>query len=125
MRAAATSASRTRSSARARPILLDKRGTGLSDRPRDLPTLETRMDDIRAVMDAAGCERAALLGPSAGGQLCALFAATYPERTTALVLHNTPLRGLGPLEFGGKESLELLREAHARWGQRDFFVEQM
>jgi len=108
-----------------RLILLDKRGTGLSDRPRDLPTLETRMDDIRAVMDAAGCERAALLGPSAGGQLCALFAATYPERTTALVLHNTPLRGLGPLEFGGKESLELLREARARWGQRDFFVEQM
>jgi hypothetical protein len=50
----------------ARLILLDKRGTGLSDRPRDLPTLETRMDDIRAVMDAAGSERAALIGTSAG-----------------------------------------------------------
>jgi len=109
----------------ARLILLDKRGTGLSDRPRDLPTLETRMDDIRAVMDAVGSERAALIGPSAGGQLCALFAATYPERTTTLILHDTPLRGVGPSEFGVEESLELLREARARWGQRDFFVEQM
>src|SRR5918998_1806584 len=74
----------------ARLILLDKRGTGLSDRPRDLPTLETRMDDIRAVMDDAGSERAALLGAgSPGGQVCAVFAATYPERVTALILQNT------------------------------------
>jgi class 3 adenylate cyclase len=109
----------------ARLIMLDKRGTGLSDRPRDLPTLESRMDDIRAVMDAAGSEQAALVGTSAGGQLCALFAATYPERTTALILHNTPLRGTGPTEFGAEESLALLREARARWGQRDFFVEQL
>ena len=73
-----------------RLILFDKRGTGLSDRPRELPTLETRMDDIRAVMDDAGSDRAALLGAgSPGGQLCALFAATYPERVVALVLHNT------------------------------------
>ncbi len=114
-----------RLSAFSRLILLDKRGTGLSDRPRDLPTLETSMDDIRAVMDAAGSERAALLGVSAGGQLCALFAATYPERTTALVLHNTPVRGVAPYEFGAEGSLELLRHARARWGQRDFFVEQM
>jgi class 3 adenylate cyclase len=109
----------------ARLILLDKRGTGLSDRPRDLPTLETRMDDIRAVMDAARSERAALIGTSAGGQLCALFAATYPERTTALILHNTPWRGAGPTEFGAEESMRLLRDARARWGQRDFFAEQM
>ncbi len=114
-----------RLSAFSRLILLDKRGTGLSDRPRDLPTLETSMDDIRAVMDAAGSERAVLLGPSAGGQVCALFAATYPERTTALVLHNTPVRGVGRYEFGAEGSLELLRQARARWGQRDFFVEQM
>ena len=73
-----------------RLILFDKRGTGLSDRPREMPTLETRMDDIRAVMDDAGSERAVLLGAgSPGGQLCALFAATYPERVSALVLHNT------------------------------------
>lgn len=74
-----------------RLIAFDKRGTGLSDRvPNDqLPTLEERMDDLRAVMDAVGSERAALLGVSEGGNLCALFAATYPERTTALVMYGT------------------------------------
>jgi pimeloyl-ACP methyl ester carboxylesterase/DNA-binding CsgD family transcriptional regulator len=69
-----------------RLILFDKRGTGLSDRTIGLPTLEERMDDVRAVMDAAGAERAALLGISEGGAMCALFAATYPERTTALIV---------------------------------------
>src|SRR5438132_2492299 len=71
-----------------RLILFDKRGTGLSDRvPTDqLPCLETRMDDVRAVMDAAGSERAALFGASEGGSMCALFAATFPQRTAALVL---------------------------------------
>jgi class 3 adenylate cyclase len=73
----------------ARLIVFDKRGTGLSDRVpvNELPILEERMDDVRAVMDAAGSERAALLGVSEGGALCALFAATYPERTAALVLY--------------------------------------
>jgi pimeloyl-ACP methyl ester carboxylesterase len=69
-----------------RLILFDKRGTGLSDRVAELPTLEQRMDDVRAVMDAAGSERAALAGVSEGGPMCALFAATYPERTSALVM---------------------------------------
>ena len=71
-----------------RLILFDKRGTGLSDPvPTDgLPTLEERMDDVRAVMDAVGSERAALLGHSEGGNMCVLFTATYPERTTALIL---------------------------------------
>jgi pimeloyl-ACP methyl ester carboxylesterase len=68
-----------------RLILFDKRGTGLSDRVTDLPNLETRMDDVRAVMDTVGSERAALLGYSEGGPMCALFAATYPARTTALI----------------------------------------
>ena len=70
-----------------RLILFDKRGTGLSDRvPNDLlPTLEERMDDVRAVMDAAGSEQAALFGYSEGGNLSTLFAATYPGRTRALV----------------------------------------
>ena len=65
-----------------RLILFDKRGTGLSDRvPIDqLPTLEQRMDDVRAVMDAVGSERAALCGVSEGGPMCSLFAATYPEK---------------------------------------------
>lgn len=70
-----------------RLILFDKRGTGLSDRVPDnaLPTLEQRMDDVRAVMDAVGSERAAVMGHSEGGNMCVLFAATYPERTIALV----------------------------------------
>lgn len=68
-----------------RLILFDKRGTGLSDRLGNLPDLETRMDDVRAVMDAVGSERAALCGSSEGGVMCALFAATYPSRTTALI----------------------------------------
>jgi pimeloyl-ACP methyl ester carboxylesterase/DNA-binding CsgD family transcriptional regulator len=70
-----------------RLIVFDKRGTGLSDRVSALPTIEQRMDDVRAVMDAAGSERAALLGISEGGALCAVFAATYPERTSALMLY--------------------------------------
>lgn len=71
-----------------RLILFDKRGTGLSDRvtETELPTLEQRMDDVRAVMDAASSERAALFGVSEGGNLSVLFAATYPERTIALIM---------------------------------------
>jgi pimeloyl-ACP methyl ester carboxylesterase len=70
-----------------RLILFDKRGTGLSDRSSQLFTLEQRMDDVRAVMDAVGSERAALFGISEGGPMSILFAATYPERTTALVMY--------------------------------------
>ena len=79
-----------------RLILFDKRGTGLSDRVAidELPTLEQRMDDVRAVMDAAGIERAALLGVSEGGPMCILFAATYPERTDALVMMGAYARRL-------------------------------
>lgn len=71
----------------ARLILFDKRGTGLSDAVpvSQLPSLDERLDDVRAVMDAAGSERAVLLGVSEGGPLCTLFAATYPEKTEALV----------------------------------------
>ena len=70
----------------ARLILFDKRGTGMSDRvPNDsLPTLDERMDDVRAVMDPVGSERAAFFGASEGGNMSILFAATYPERTVAL-----------------------------------------
>jgi class 3 adenylate cyclase len=70
----------------ARVIRFDKRGTGLSDRSVGVATLEERMDDVRAVMDAVDVERAALWGISEGGPMCILFAATYPERTSALVL---------------------------------------
>src|SRR6184192_3118924 len=71
-----------------RLILLDKRGTGLSDPVAldRLPTLEERMDDVRAVLDAAGSEHAAVVGSSEGGNLSVLFAAVHPERVRALVL---------------------------------------
>jgi pimeloyl-ACP methyl ester carboxylesterase len=72
---------------RARVILFDKRGTGLSDRLGQLPNLDQRMDDTRAVMDAAGVERAAVMGVSEGGSLAVLFAAAQPERCSALVLY--------------------------------------
>jgi class 3 adenylate cyclase len=97
-----------------RLILLDKRGVGLSDRPRDLGPLETRMDDIRAVLDAVDSERAALFGLQSMGRLCLLFAATYPERTEALVTFGTLAR---PPE--GDRSARM-REVRMRWGERDY-----
>ncbi|MGQ0804322.1 MAG: adenylate/guanylate cyclase domain-containing protein [Actinomycetota bacterium] len=78
----------------ARVITFDKRGTGESDRSLGFGTAEDRMDDIRAVMDAASCERAALVGISEGGPLALLFGATYPERASALVLWGTFARVL-------------------------------
>jgi class 3 adenylate cyclase len=97
-----------------RLILFDKRGTGLSDRPRTL-TLETQMDDIRAVLDEVGSQRAALLGGVQGAQLCALFAATYPERTRALVLYHplvSPTDRPAVVPLSGDEARE-------RWGTRE------
>jgi pimeloyl-ACP methyl ester carboxylesterase len=82
-----------------RLILLDRRGTGLSDPVAELPTLEQRMDDVRAVMDATGSKKAALFGISEGGPMCILFAATYPERTSSLVLYGTFARGLYDPEY--------------------------
>ena len=73
----------------ARVVIFDKRGTGLSDRSLGFGSLADRMDDIRAVMDAAGIERAALYGSSEGGPLAILFAATYPNRVTKLCLYGT------------------------------------
>jgi class 3 adenylate cyclase len=75
-----------------RLIVFDKRGTGMSDRLGGADTLETRMDDIRMVMDAAGSERAVICGLGEAGPLCVLFAATYRDRTSALVLINTTPR---------------------------------
>ncbi|HKW58537.1 MAG TPA: adenylate/guanylate cyclase domain-containing protein [Candidatus Dormibacteraeota bacterium] len=105
-----------------RLILFDKRGTGLSDRVSvdRLPTLEDRMDDVRAVMDAAGSQSAALFGVSEGGVMCALFAATYPERTKALVLYGSYPRRLrapdypwGPTE---EERADYIADAERQWG---------
>src|SRR6476659_2429185 len=69
-----------------RLILFDKRGTGLSDRVTDTPMLEERMEDVQAVMKAVGSTAAALVGYSEGAPMCALFAATYPEKTRALIM---------------------------------------
>jgi pimeloyl-ACP methyl ester carboxylesterase len=105
-----------------RLVEFDKRGTGLSDRvPEDrLPTMEERMDDIRAVMDAAGLERASIIGFSEGGALAMLFAATYPERTNSLVLWGTyasMIRRPG-YEWGlTQEDLDVAAAAYLeRWG---------
>lgn len=82
-----------------RLVVLDKRGTGLSDRVEGVPTLEDRMDDVRAVMDAVGLDRAALLGGSEAGPITALFAATYPERVTALILINAVVKWAATGDF--------------------------
>jgi class 3 adenylate cyclase len=101
-----------------RLIQFDKRGTGLSDRPRTL-TLETQMDDIRAVLDEVGSQRAALLGGVQGAQLCALFAATYPERTRALILYH-PLVSPSDQPIVSPRTGE---EARERWGTPELSVE--
>jgi class 3 adenylate cyclase/pimeloyl-ACP methyl ester carboxylesterase len=105
----------SRLSAFSRLILFDKRGTGLSDRVSDVPDLEARMDDVRAVMDAVGCERAAVFGVSEGGAMSMLFAATYPERTRALVLYGSYAHYLTWVLSG--EKLEAFIDAIERgWG---------
>jgi pimeloyl-ACP methyl ester carboxylesterase/DNA-binding winged helix-turn-helix (wHTH) protein len=91
-----------------RLILFDKRGTGLSDRVpiNELPTLEQRMEDVHAVMDAVGSERAVLIGVSEGGPMCSLFAATYPERTAGLVMIGTYAKRIRDEEYPWAPSLE-------------------
>ena len=100
-----------------RLILFDKRGTGLSDRVpiKQLPTLEQRMDDVRAVMNAVGSERAALCGVSEGGPMCSLFAATYPEKTLALVMIGTYAKRIREVDYPWGPTLE----------QREQFFEVM
>ncbi len=102
----------------ARVILYDKRGTGLSDPVDGVPTVENRVDDLRAVMDAAGSERAALFGFSEGGPISLMFTATYPERVRALVLYGT---GLGSTDLAVQariaETLMRLRRSIDHWGE--------
>jgi len=99
----------SRLAAFSRLILFDKRGTGLSDRDVGIASLEERMDDVRAVMDAVGSESAALYGQSEGGPMCLLFAATYPQRAKALVLYGSyarPLHWVSDDEFN--KNMELI-----------------
>ena len=105
-----------------RLILFDKRGNGLSDPVTEVPTLEQRIDDVRAVMDAAGSERAALFGVSEGGPMSVLFAATHPERVSALVLHGAMGRTTEAPDYPWASPAEALRDSAAEfiapnWGQ--------
>ena len=88
--------------------MFDKRGTGMSDAvpPAELPTLEQRMDDVRAVMDAVGSERSAIFGASEGGQMSMLFAATYPERTVALSIFGSTAKRLWSPDYPWAPSVE-------------------
>jgi class 3 adenylate cyclase len=106
----------------ARVILFDRRGVGLSDPVEKAATLEERMDDVRAVMDAAGSERAALLGMSEGATMCMLFAATYPQRADALVLWGAMARSTEAEDYPWAPSREALIESNNEliaplWGQ--------
>src|SRR5215213_4571411 len=92
----------------ARVIVFDKRGNGLSDRVPGAPTLEQRLDDARAVLDAVGSTTAALLGMSEGGPMSVLFAATYPTRTSALILFGTFARFMEAPDYPFGTSTETL-----------------
>lgn len=98
-----------------RLIQFDKRGTGLSDRITGMPTLEQRMDDVRAVMDAVGSERAALFGISEGGPMSVLFAATYPQRTSSLTLYGSIARGAWAPDYPWGSKLEQMDEWLEGW----------
>jgi pimeloyl-ACP methyl ester carboxylesterase len=97
-----------------RLILFDKRGTGMSDRVEGAPTLEARMDDLRAVMDAAGSRRAAIFGTAEGAPMSLLFAATYPERVAALVLRSVYPRTLRAPDYPWGRGEEEYRRAVER-----------
>jgi len=106
----------------ARVTIFDKRGTGMSDRvdPTDLPGLEQRMDDVRAVMEAVGIERATLMGHSEGGNMAALFAATYPERTEGLILISTYAKRIRSDDYPWAPTRETreeeIRRTEETWG---------
>jgi class 3 adenylate cyclase len=106
-----------------RLIVFDKRGTGLSDPVNEVPTLEQRIDDVRAVMDAAGSQRAALFGISEGGPMCVMFAAAHPDRASALVLYGAMARTTEAPDYPWATPAEALREAAVEfiapaWGQQ-------
>jgi pimeloyl-ACP methyl ester carboxylesterase len=109
-----------------RMIVVDRRGTGISDRysPGDIPPLEDVVDDLSAVLDAAGSERPVLFGASDTGALCAMFGATHPERVSGLVLYATAARGTQapdyPWQWSEPEWDEYLRDVYRGWGTRAF-----
>ncbi|TGT56724.1 alpha/beta hydrolase, partial [Mesorhizobium sp. M2E.F.Ca.ET.166.01.1.1] len=104
-----------------RLIRIDKRGTGLSDRNVGLPTLEQRMEDVRAVLDAVGSNRTVLFGSSEGGPMCLLFAATYPERTAAMVLTGAYARGTWSKDYPWARTVDEVQQdidtVERQWGE--------
>lgn len=113
----------------ARVILFDRRGTGLSDRAVGLGSFEDAMDDIRAVMDAAPSERAALMGGAEGGPLCMLFAATFPARTSALILVSSYARRMWAPDysFGIDDDMNqrIVSTIKERWGREPFGLHRL
>ncbi len=115
----------------ARVVVIDKRGTGVSDRysPEDLPPLEDLVDDLVAVLDAVGSERAVLFGASDAGALCAMCAATRPERVSGLILYATAARGRQapdyPWQWSEEEWQEYLDDVRAGWGTRKYAEETL
>jgi class 3 adenylate cyclase len=109
----------------ARMVRFDRRGTGLSDRPTSVATLESRMDDLRAVMAAAGLERAAILATFEAAPMAALFTASYPERVGALVLFNPYAKGVRAPDYPwGRTADEWRRELadiESGWGTCEYF----
>jgi class 3 adenylate cyclase len=112
-----------------RLVLLDRRGTGLSDRlsPTDLPSLEVLMEDLTVVLDAVGAERTMLFGSSDSGCLCSLFAATYPERTSALIVQGAAARGTAsadyPWAWNDEEWDAYLADLERGWGTAEYAAE--
>ncbi len=106
-----------------RLIKFDRRGTGLSDRVRETPSLETRMDDVRAVLDAVGAHRATLFATFEAAAMCMLFAASYPERTSGLVVYNPVAKGSWapdyPWAMTLEESRRWLAELAESWGTQE------
>jgi pimeloyl-ACP methyl ester carboxylesterase len=120
-----------RLSSSARLIAIDRRGTGVSDRysADDLPVLEELVDDLEAVLDEVKSERAALFGFSDAGALCAMFAATRPERVSGLILYSTAARGTQapdyPWQWSEQEWQDYLRGVRAGWGTREYAQESL
>ena len=111
-----------------RLIKFDRRGTGLSDRVRETPSLETRMDDVRAVLDVVGAHRAALFGTFEAAAICMLFAASYPERTSGLVLYNPVAKGAWAPDYPWAMTADELRRQLAyleEWWGTPEFVDQL
>jgi pimeloyl-ACP methyl ester carboxylesterase len=109
-----------------RLIFMDRRGTGLSDRlsPSDLPPLEVLMDDLVVVLNAVGSERVALFGSSNSGSLCSIFAATFPDRVSALALYGVAAAGVAsddyPWQWTAEEWDDYLRDLAEGWGTRAY-----